>query len=360
MRYYLFIPSGGTIFSILLFLVFFIKEASMNAQANLVLNPSFEEFKICPFDITPSYEISDYIYNWSVPSFSSTDYYNTCSSGNASVPNNYFGHQEAKEGNAYIGIYVWVVAPDDGREYIMGELSETLKKNNIYCVSFYVSLADGRYTNWGYTSVNVAIENIGLYFSADSLSYAMAKNLPFTPHIKNTNGIITDTENWVEISGTYKANGGEKWIIIGNFNPDSTTNKLWLKPNETSMSAAYYYIDDVSVVLCDNIVEEIADTFSLQIPNIFSPNADGLNDIWQVKANGVQQLCAAVYNRLGSLLWQQEVQSTDTTNQTLTLSWDGCSNSGLPVSAGTYYYLVTYTTSEGEVKKEKGFLTIVR
>jgi gliding motility-associated-like protein len=192
----------------------------------------------------------------------------------------------------------------------------------------------------------------------------------FDSQIKNNRtNIIKDTLNWVKISGIYKAKGGEKFFIIGNFS-DST--EVYYEDTQVSpfVDASYYFIDDVAVYNCEGttlcvdthtIKEPKSDTFTLHIPNIFTPNTDGTNDAWQVQATGVQQLSAAVYNRWGTLLWQQEVFADTTQQKTaLHLAWDGRSNTGLPVSAGTHFYLVTYTTRQGETKKEKGFVTLMR
>jgi len=41
--------------------------------------------------------------------------------------------------------------------------------------------------------------------------------------MKFGNPVITDTLNWIKISGIYAANGGEDHIIIGNFYDDART-----------------------------------------------------------------------------------------------------------------------------------------
>lgn len=54
------------------------------------------------------------------------------------------------------------------------------------------------------------------------------------------------------MNGTFTAAGGETYIIIGNFNSNSTTTKA-LVNTTSSWNAAYYYIDNVSVVPCDSL-----------------------------------------------------------------------------------------------------------
>ena len=84
--------------------------------------------------------------------------------------------------------------------------------------------------------------------------------LPFAPQIKSPVGVfLNDTLNWIEISGTYIAHGGERYITIGNFNNPTDTFNLPNNNNNTTV-VSYYFIDDVTVRDCTNDgVEEIAE-----------------------------------------------------------------------------------------------------
>ena len=61
--------------------------------------------------------------------------------------------------------------------------------------------------------------------------------------------MLNDTANWVEISGIYTATGGEQYITIGNFYPDSLIN---IASSGNTYTSAYYYIDSVFVIPLDN------------------------------------------------------------------------------------------------------------
>jgi len=114
----------------------------------------------------------------------------------------------------------------------------------MYCVSFYVSLAD---------TSSKAICNAGAYLSQDSLLYNGFQTITFvTPQVQNsvTNFLNSKTE-WMEVSGYFIANGGERFITIGNFNlPSNTPVQSVLGGGYPS---TYYYIDDVSVLNCDSL-----------------------------------------------------------------------------------------------------------
>ena len=207
------------------------------AEANLVPNPSFEAHSNCPtnFDQFPL------VTTWSQPTLGTSDYYNACSSGNFDVPTNYGGTQAALTGDAYAAIRLW-----DGnhnsltwREYIEVPLTSSLIANQSYQASFYVSLAD----------ISIyATDAIGMYFSNGQVGHVnISGALPFTPQVTNpANRFLDDKDNWMLVSGTFTATGGEDHIVIGNFLDNDSSSSVLLNTGTTGFS--YVYIDDVSVV----------------------------------------------------------------------------------------------------------------
>jgi hypothetical protein len=248
-------------------------EKTLQAQ-NLVINPSFEDTIPCSTLPPPNYSSCDGPCStppWFEPTFGSTDYFNyyhspNCNGGGGNNPNYYsdilFGHQFPRTGFGMVGILPYTDLLVDYREYLSGELPDTLKSGHDYCVLFYVSLSNNS---------DRAIWSLGLYFTNDSLiDFFNFQNI--TPHILNTAGsFITDTINWTQISGTYTAQGGEKFITIGNFFNNANTDTLIVIPENfipSHQQSAYYYIDDVSIIDCTVGIEEIA-----TIPDlIVSPN----------------------------------------------------------------------------------------
>ena len=214
---------------------------------NLVINPSFEDTVACPFNIDPKLKCTP----WYNATNGSVDYWNQTliSFTNCTGPYGFTGYQLPKTGNAYCGLSLSDNSgqPFDFREYLEGFLNDTLEAKHTYCVSFYVNLAN---------ISELAANSIGAYFSVDSIAdYNNASLLPYIPQVQNTGGVITDTLNWVLESGSFDAQGGEKFITIGNFYADSNTTVVPV--NGGWEPAAYYYIDDVSVVDCTVGLEEL-------------------------------------------------------------------------------------------------------
>ncbi len=54
-----------------------------------------------------------------------------------------------------------------------------------------------------------------------------------------------DTLNWIEISGTFIAQGGERYIAIGNFYSDANTETVVVPSGSSGFNGAYCYIDSV-------------------------------------------------------------------------------------------------------------------
>lgn len=291
--------------------LFFIENSC--SQVNIVPNPSFEFFTTCP---TGSSQIS-YAYPWFMPSTGTSDYFNSCNTGSVGVPTNALGYQNARTGVAYAG----GLMTTGFREYISSPLTSILIKDKDYCIEFYINLAN---TSFPMPSDTVIV---GMYISTDSIYSSTFDPLLYSPQIFNpTSQNINDTVNWIRISGIYKALGGEQFITIGNFYSD-----------EFFFGGNYYYVDDVSIVECDTQI--------FSIPNFFTPNNDGINDIFEIK-DLPENTLTQIYNR-----WGIKVFDTNKSN----IFWDGRTTSGNESVDGTYFYVIT-TVEE----IYKGHLQLIR
>jgi gliding motility-associated-like protein len=89
----------------------------------------------------------------------------------------------------------------------------------------------------------------------------------------------------------------------------------------------------------------------LYIPNAFTPNNDGVNDVLRVKVVGIKSFgYLAVYNRWGQMVYR-------TTNYHD--GWDGTAG-GLPCRAETYVYIVQATDYKGKPLVRKGTVILIR
>jgi gliding motility-associated-like protein len=86
------------------------------------------------------------------------------------------------------------------------------------------------------------------------------------------------------------------------------------------------------------------------IPDIFSPNGDGNNDVFFVRSRGVIAMQLDIYNRWGERVFRST--SPDS-------GWDG-NYLSKPAMAGGYLYFLKATLNNGDVQEMKGELTLVR
>lgn len=94
------------------------------------------------------------------------------------------------------------------------------------------------------------------------------------------------------------------------------------------------------------------DSAKVEIPNIFTPNNDGVNDVFRPKYTGVEKVSGYIYNRWGEIIHQW---------WGLKGYWDGVTfPAGIPVPEGTYYYVVkAYYNTDKEIVKT-GIVTLKR
>ncbi len=301
----------------LFILFFFLYLASyINAQVNLVPNPSFEFIDTC-FLVTGGV-MSPYnqVPPWDSPSNGSPDPYNTCHNGTylANIPFNFWGYQIPHSGNGYVGQSIYRPFSPPFREYLQVKLDSSLILNRKYCISFYVSLSD---------SSRYAVSNMGIYLSNSHIYIPIDSVLNFTPQINDTN-IISDTANWTLISGQYTALGGEQYILIGNFFSNIATNAILKNGNSDD---AYYYIDDLSVVDCTGIGEdEINNPCHINL----SPNP----------TNGIMQLSYSFKNNETGFVILYDVLGEKISTYPLVKNENRLNINETKLEAGVYFYKV--------------------
>jgi Secretion system C-terminal sorting domain len=268
------------------------------AQDSIVFYSGFEENG---FPVNNTYHISEFntkwFSAWGSPDIFSYDYANI---GNA-VPNNGAGSQEPVSGQAYGGFATQASFSSDLREWFGSKLQDSLLLGKTYCIKFYISCAE---------LCGNASNNIGIYFSGDSIYRTnVSPPLP-TPYPTNYNyGVSTpqntlynNSDNWVEINLNYTAKGDEKYFYIGNFYPDSLTSTEYVGDGNPQFGFAYYYIDEFLIYKCKTVGLEEFDIKNIKLyPN---PAQDFVSiDIPAIYQN--PQL--SIYNLTGQLVAQKQI-----------------------------------------------------
>lgn len=87
------------------------------------------------------------------------------------------------------------------------------------------------------------------------------------------------------------------------------------------------------------------------IPNVFTPNGDGVNDLFTITAKFIDEYEMTIFNRWGNVIAQADW---------LTSGWDGRTSAGVEASTGVYYYVIKTKGLDGQELEFKGHFTLNR
>lgn len=125
-------------------------------------------------------------------------------------------------------------------------------------------------------------------------------------------------------------------------------------PSHTYVAAGIYCIDLIvqNTAGCADSTNEcitVTNDASIAIPNVFTPNGDGKNDLFYITIIAVKELECTIYDR-----WGLKIKEWKTTDG----SWDGRTKSGKMANDGVYFYVVKATANDGKILNEKGFVQL--
>ncbi len=120
-------------------------------------------------------------------------------------------------------------------EYVETALGAPLTAGQKYDVSFRVKLANGS---------DRAVSGIGAYLSPVELRYKNSEYLQEKPQV-STAKIVDNKQDWTEVTGTFTADGNEKYLVIGAFINGGFETAMVVEGADNQR--AYYYLDGVSL-----------------------------------------------------------------------------------------------------------------
>lgn len=296
---------------IVLFFALITKLAS--SQVNLIPNGNFEYYKKLPGSLFIVDNLNFYTNDWYTPLLGNTpDYFNYLNTI-AQIqypfiithPNflNHKGDSIRKEiipvsgqgfigfGNSFINSVTDNLVNKHFTEYFGVDLKINLKKNHKYWGSFY-------YNNFG--SQSLIIEDLGMLLFRDTSDLELLFNGSWIPtyfncypQVKNDNGLLSNSNVWVQISDKFKANGNEKKAMIGYFrNPKSKesldSNYASIEPSLGRYSFQnYFFIDSVTLyeIPCLVAQDTACKGDSISFYHTFTGNA-----IWTTNADSTQEV----------------------------------------------------------------------
>ncbi len=144
-----------------------------------------------------------------------------------------------------------------------------------------------------------------------------------------------------------------KLIAVGGnnytwWNMSETGSGFYVKPTETTT----YTVFDSTLcgIPSSQVTITVLDEAIFYVPNVFSPNGDNNNDVFQVKARGVESFYIMIYDR-----WGEKVFESEDVNET----WDGTLRNK-PMNVGVFVYYVKAKLKCGKEIEEKGEVSILK
>lgn len=225
--------------------------AVVSARAqNLVVNGSFEEHIGCVYHYLKDLHSCNFnplaravVEGWFTPADRRADYFHPCNTADGyKPPKTQYGLVYPADGEACVGLWYYRDAETSAsRDYLIGTLKEPLQAGKTYYVSYKVRLSEysqlaGPAPGLWVTSRKLKPEDLAIGFSA--------REAQINP---DTAQYIWDKTRWYTITGSFKAEGHEKYIVIGYFGKRKDPPLLYLKDQKAEgfSPECYHLLDDV-------------------------------------------------------------------------------------------------------------------
>ncbi len=257
-------------FQLSLFLLLILSLSATAQNNNLVSNPSFENYDDCPQNYTDWTDSHNLLPGWSYASLGTPDFFHTCAKGtNVGVPGNFMGDCKPHTGKGYAGIFIF--GESGYSEYLQSHLTEPLEAGKMYCVNFWYRVAmQGKF----------AVDRVDLFFAPRKVYINKESFLKLRPQVENPSGkMMKSKDSWALYSGIYRAKGGERFMLIGNFAGRRHTRKMLVTDKHGYAGKgnfSYYYVDDVSVREIEfcNECEGIPEGLAVEVATSYSSPTD--------------------------------------------------------------------------------------
>lgn len=140
------------------------------------------------------------------------------------------------------------------------------------------------------------------------------------------------------------------WISFGHW---YDSDQLWKDVNNTTDQTVndFKYIQKIDWTFPTNSDQYVLinTSYPIDIPNVFTPNADGVNDFYFITSKGLTDYSLIILNRWGELVFE-----TEDPNQ----AWDG-KFKGNECTEGVYFYRLNAKQQGNKIVKH-GHVTLTR
>lgn len=223
--------------------------------------------------------------------------------------------------------YIFPVGSSDGTlRYRPVSLQPFSATNSTYSVRMNNYSAD--LDNYPTSQKELSIESVNnaFYHSIDRVVGESIASISIA-YLPSADGEFTGIANWNIFEALWKEIENSTDSPFGNYS--SMTKENWT------------FNDDGDPYILTNSGE------FLEVPNVFTPNGDGVNDFYFINSKGMEELDLTIVNRWGEVVFK----SNDIDGK-----WDGTSNGNL-CSDGVYFYILKAKSKTQDYQKD-GHLTL--
>jgi len=218
--------------------------------------------------------------------------------------------------------------------YVWSNSQVTQNLVNLCAGSYYVTVTDSHNCTYSLNSTINTSTIINASFSANPIFGTVPLTVNFTYTGSPAN--------------TYQWNFGDLSPIDNNSNPSHIYSTMGMYTvTLTVNSGSHDFCTDTF-----NLQIQVEDPSFLIIPNVFTPNGDGFNDIFTVKSKGLDNLQGVIFNRWGKQIGEWK---------TIEGGWDGINMNDKKLSPdGVYFYIID---AQGRDKVEyhyHGTVTLIK
>lgn len=332
-----------------------------------ISNPGFEDYSSLPSG-TGQFYVS-HSWNNANSNLGSPDYFHYAGSVASDLPETPIAMVDAYEGNAIMGFMACGAEHSNYREYLSTKLATPMTVGSDYLISF-------RMTNGELTAVSqagLATSHIGMHFSVSDLNQNDNEPLQVTPQFRVDS--VFFSRDWHLIQYMFTADQAYEYMFVGLFG-DDVNHSIEVRDGNNP-DFGYYFLDDFyfeeidedydPTIASNGRLEHDADVIlgnpnpevqfedsEFYIPNAFTPNGDGDNDVFLPVSPNVSDYKFEVFSRWGQLIYA----TTDPMQ-----GWNGKAM-GIRAKEGVYVWQISYTevNQEDELveKQQRGTVNLLR
>ena len=194
---------------------------------------------------------------------------------------------------------------------------------------------------------NVSQTDAGSYYFIGEYANGCRDTMPFQVVVYTEPNVSLGADTQLCIGSslplTFDLPGGNSFVWSnGGFGKSIT-----IYESDTLSVFAYY---GAGCILADTIIVEFIDC-NYSIPNVFSPNGDGVNEEFYIHFPSAKFGQLTIFNRWGDLIREISAQQP---------MWNGKGSNGEKVAEGTYFFVANYLDFYSQSVKIKGHITLVR